>query len=110
MDDERPPTALDDTADPVLDTGSLGRTRTDLDSGVTVAEFDGEATPTLAILELVGTRSRRAIPELPPLAETIDPEALDTLCDGTADVCVRFDYAGYRVRVEGGSVALLPDS
>jgi len=34
---------------------------------------------------------------LPPLYETIDPEALAALLESDADVTVRFEYCGYRV-------------
>ena len=36
---------------------------------------------------------------LPPLADVLDPDALDTLCAGAERSRVAFDYAGHRVRV-----------
>lgn len=46
--------------------------------------------------------------ELPPLAECIDPDALDVLvCTGGFTGDVEFTYHGYRVRVTGeGQVSL----
>lgn len=42
--------------------------------------------------------------ELPPLARTIDPDALSTLVDSRPDraVTVEFSYCGYDVTVESG--------
>ncbi|SEL38175.1 HalOD1 output domain-containing protein [Haloferax larsenii] len=37
--------------------------------------------------------------ELPPLARTIDPDALDQVFCGTDDAILSFSYAGYRVAI-----------
>ena len=39
--------------------------------------------------------------ELEPLFETVDPDALTALFDGTADVHLSFEYHGYEVVVSG---------
>jgi len=60
---------------------------------------DGPVSTTVvrAMAEVRGTSTL----ELPPLADAVDPEALDTLCaEGGATSRVAFDYAGYRVGVE----------
>lgn len=50
--------------------------------------------------------------DLPPLFETVEPDALDQLVrslDGGSDSSVRLDYAGYRVVVSGaGDVVVSP--
>lgn len=39
---------------------------------------------------------------LPPLFGTVDPDALDALCDGTTpSLTISFDYLGYGVTVDG---------
>lgn len=51
------------------------------------------------IIEAVAAADGVTETELPPLYETIDPDALNTVVqDGTT---VSFDYAGYRVEIEG---------
>lgn len=67
----------------------------------------------IAVLEAVAEREDTDITELPPLAESINPEALNTLfsprLDGTprGGGHVQFSYAGYTVTVQStGSVEL----
>lgn len=43
--------------------------------------------------------------ELPPLGETIDTDALQTVVDSTETVRVEFEYAGYDIRVTDGTVS-----
>ncbi|AXR76619.1 hypothetical protein AArc1_0275 [Natrarchaeobaculum sulfurireducens] len=35
--------------------------------------------------------------DLPPVSDTVDPEAVGALLESGTDVTVRFEYAGYRV-------------
>ena len=41
---------------------------------------------------------------LPPLYETIDPEAVTALLESEADVTIGFEYIGYRVVVKTNSL------
>lgn len=63
-------------------------------------------TPSLEIIEQVASLEETDPLALPPLYDTVDPEALDSLvhssaADGArAESTVRFTYCGYDVRVE----------
>ncbi|WP_339102838.1 HalOD1 output domain-containing protein [Haloterrigena salinisoli] len=41
--------------------------------------------------------------DLPPLYDSIDPEALDRLADSSD---IRFEYAGYSIAIENGTIAI----
>ena len=70
----------------------------------------------VSLLMNVAGLDERDLTELPALAESIDPDALDDLfaprADGTvrqSDCTLAFTYAGYEVRVEtDGSITLIP--
>jgi len=71
----------------------------------------GEAALLVTITELVADAVDAPIKELPPLRETVDPEALTALLahDGTDDVTVTFTYAGRDVLVSSnGTVSVQP--
>jgi len=56
--------------------------------------------PTLATaLERIAAREGCDVLELPPLYDTIDPEALTAVLESDAKVSVCFEYCGYRVIV-----------
>ncbi|WP_411966318.1 HalOD1 output domain-containing protein [Haloferax sp. YSMS24] len=47
--------------------------------------------------------------QLPPLAGTIDPDALNTLFERSDDTILSFSYAGYRVTLDAlGSIEIMP--
>nr|WP_225317676.1 HalOD1 output domain-containing protein [Haloferax sp. CBA1150] len=47
--------------------------------------------------------------QLPPLAGTIDPDALNTLFEQSDDAIISFSYAGYRVTLDSlGSLEIMP--
>lgn len=57
-----------------------------------------------AVIRTVAVRANKSPRELPPLYDSVDPDALDILFEPTADRSrfggeVRFPFAGYRVRV-----------
>ena len=62
---------------------------------------------TLTIVERIATLEGRDPVTLPPLYDTIDPEALDSLVgsstagDSRSPTTIRFTYCGYDVRVRG---------
>lgn len=64
-------------------------------------------TPSLAIVEAVADATDRDPTDLPPLAETADPDAIDAILTSTdpdAGLYLSFRYAGVTVAVEGQTV------
>ena len=56
---------------------------------------------TTVLIELAD-RTNSDVTALPPLYETIDPDALDRLvADGHDDLEIAFDYVGHRITVHG---------
>lgn len=67
---------------------------------------DGRS-PTAAVVEAVAAREGVAETELPPLADAVDPDALEAVVDGDGDRRISFEYHGYAVTVHpDGSVSL----
>lgn len=61
------------------------------------------------VVNAVATRERVDPTDLPPLGETVDPDALSRLVDTRSDqsITVEFTYRGYDVTVrDGGRVAV----
>jgi hypothetical protein len=49
--------------------------------------------------------------ELPPLASTVDPDALDSLFVEGVSGCISFSYAGYDVTIRaGGRLEIVPSA
>ena len=73
------------------------------ESDITVS-LSGE-TPSIEIIEQVASLEETDPVALPPLYDTVDPEALDSLFHSStsggarAESTVRFTYCGYDVRV-----------
>ncbi|QLH84084.1 HalOD1 output domain-containing protein [Halosimplex pelagicum] len=70
-------------------------------------------TIVLSVLETVAAAERVDPVDLPPLSETLDPEALNGLfgpvSGDRAPVTVAFEYCGYEVTVDGsGAVTAEP--
>lgn len=65
---------------------------------------EGDVSTTL-VIELAD-RTNSDVTALPPLYDTIDPDALDRLvADGDDGIVIAFDYAGHRIAVHGdGSI------
>lgn len=63
-------------------------------------DTDQSVAPSVAVIEAVGAVSNSEPTDLPPLAETIDPDALDSLFSSPASTGrVVFRYAEYTVAV-----------
>ncbi|CQR53277.1 MULTISPECIES: HalOD1 output domain-containing protein [Haloferax] len=59
----------------------------------------------LSIAAIEGVRPT----QLPPLAQTIDPDALEAVFDCSNDALLSFSYAGYRVTLDAlGSIEVVP--
>lgn len=61
-------------------------------------------TPTVGVVEAVATEKGVDSAALPPLADAIDPEALDAVLDSIADADpagahVQFEYCGHTVQI-----------
>lgn len=67
--------------------------------------FDWDSVrPSVAVVDMFTAEMDRVVEELPPLIETIDPEALDDLFfrhDGCVDLAVSFTYDDTTVTVCG---------
>ncbi|MFW6382637.1 MAG: HalOD1 output domain-containing protein [Haloferacaceae archaeon] len=64
-------------------------------------------TVSVRVVEAVASATGRDELTLPPLYDAVDPDALDTLTEGTRDVEISFVYAGYEVTVgSDGEVTL----
>jgi hypothetical protein len=61
-----------------------------------------ETTVSEQVVEQVARATGTDPLELPPLYDSIDPDALDSLARGPGDVEVSFEYAGQEVCVESG--------
>jgi len=84
---------------------------TDTRSTTVRHNWEQSALPSVAIVEAVAAATDRATTDLPPLQETVDSGALDTLLDGQSPpVTVSFRYAGTGVSVSGdGSIEVRVD-
>ncbi|WP_436929624.1 HalOD1 output domain-containing protein [Halosimplex halobium] len=74
---------------------------------------DDASTTVLSVLETVAAAERVDPVDLPPLADAVDPQALNDLFGSSggklAPVTVRFEYCGYEVTVRSvGSVTAEP--
>lgn len=61
-----------------------------------------DRSPSTAVVEAVAAAEDCAPEDLDaPLYAHVDPDALDAFVDSPADSCVRFEYHGYEVRIDG---------
>ncbi|WP_254273759.1 HalOD1 output domain-containing protein [Haloarcula marina] len=77
----------------------------------TLADFDPRETPSSILLsELVAEREGVDPCSLPPVYESVEPEALDNLFTDDrsrrSNVAVTFEYLGYDVHVSPGSMSV----
>lgn len=73
-----------------------------------------ETTVSTKVVQRVSTSTDQEVTELPPLYETIDPEALDSVFNSAvmdeSSLEVRFMYSGYEVIITGsGTVRVKND-
>ena len=70
--------------------------------------------PSLAVVQRVANREGVDPTELSPLHDSIDPDALDSLVDGSlgdaADFELEFTYCGYTITVTGEGVIHLDET
>ncbi|WP_336337489.1 HalOD1 output domain-containing protein [Haloarcula brevis] len=70
---------------------------------VTRKQFDWtETRPSAAVTEYISAMTGREQTDFPPLYETVDPEAVDSLVapsDRASPVSISFEYAGHAVTV-----------
>lgn len=78
------------------------------DSPAHVYAPDAGEQPSEAVVAAVAIATDSDPLSLPPLYETIDPDALDSLSGGGGrGIVVSFRFAGYDVIVDGGTVLLV---
>ena len=65
---------------------------------------------TAAVVARVAAREGRDPTALPPLYESIDPDAVAAVLESAADARVRFEYAGYRVVATSDSLEVIDDA
>ena len=66
---------------------------------------DGER-PTMAVVRSVATASDTPATELAPLAEAIDPDAVNAILERPSDARLSFSYHGYRITVDSREVSV----
>lgn len=59
-------------------------------------------SPSEQVVETVAAHAGTRPMDLPPLFDAIDPDALDTVVEGMAEVNLTFEYAGFSVRIDSG--------
>jgi hypothetical protein len=85
-------------------------------TNVTRKQFDWDETPpSAAVTEYISAMTGREQTDFPPLYETVDPEALDSLVGASArssPVSVSFEYVGHSitVRSDGELVIAAPSA
>lgn len=67
-------------------------------------------TPTDAVLSALADAAAREKIDLPPLYDSVDPEALDELVEGagSGSAAVQFEHCGYQVTASGDEVVVRP--
>ncbi|MFC6862152.1 HalOD1 output domain-containing protein [Halomicroarcula sp. GCM10025817] len=85
--------------------------RTDEVTGTTEAEFDpADGVPSMAVTALVADRKDVDPRDLPVVYDIIDPDALDMLFSdhraGLANATVSFQYEGFDVRIDHGTISI----
>jgi hypothetical protein len=83
------------------ETGDTKATDDDTDQRPASDHWDGDSSPSIAIVEAVAAATDRTATELPPLQYAVDTDALDTLLkkDRSTTVHLQFSYAGTSVSV-----------
>ncbi|MFC3958650.1 HalOD1 output domain-containing protein [Halovivax cerinus] len=82
------------------------------DSDSFTYQRSGTETPTEGVLEAVSTALDRPIlpgegtDPLPPMYDAIDPDALDTIFDGSSRPILTFEYAGCTITVEQDEITV----
>lgn len=73
-------------------------------------QVESEQSMSAAIVQRVAAFTDRAATSLPPLFNTVDPDALDALFTDRFNGTLTFEYAGCQVRVAGdSSVTVCPN-
>lgn len=75
-------------------TDALGDSRAD-DSVI-----DGQAPPSMRVVEAIARATGADPAAMPPIYGAVDPDALDRLFDGPADVRVQFEYEELLVEMD----------
>ncbi|NHN47038.1 hypothetical protein G9464_05430 [Halostella sp. JP-L12] len=63
-------------------------------------------TPTDAVLSALADAAAREKIDLPPLYDSVDPEALDAVVGGPGSAAVQFEHVGFLVTASGDEVVV----
>lgn len=75
--------------------------RASTDESAVQYQWDGDTTPSTAVVEAVAATTGREPETLPPLYETVDADAVDDLVsnDGAGTLRLSFEYVGTAVTI-----------
>jgi hypothetical protein len=83
----------------------MNRSDEKTDAAPLVRHQVGNSPSTVAIVRAVAAVENEEPQSLAPLGDVVDPDALETLCNGPDTVVhVTFSYAGHRIVVTGDTV------
>lgn len=74
--------------------------------GLTITPVASES-PSYEILRVVAAISNTRMEELPTLAYSIDPDAVDQFLSRTVDGTITFEYCGMQIQVDSDALVLL---
>jgi len=60
-------------------------------------------SPAIEIVERVGEIEEQDPLDLPPLYDSVDPDALDRLAESSK---IQFEYLGYNITVDSGTITI----
>jgi|AntRauTorcE11898_2_1112593.scaffolds.fasta_scaffold62552_2 hypothetical protein len=81
--------------------------QTSQDDGRTADDLEPFESPSLHVIDAIATATGTDPVSLPPLYDTIDPEALDAVLNTEATIEVVFEYDGHAVEVTGDGEVLV---
>lgn len=62
-----------------------------------------QSSPSLEIVDRVAEMEEQDPLDLPPLYDSIDPDALDRLSKSNK---IQFEYAGYKITIDSGTIRI----
>lgn len=71
------------------------------DDGRTTTELETAESPSLRVIETIAAVTDADPLTMPPLYDTVDPDALDTVLDADGTIEIVFEYDGHAVEVTG---------
>jgi hypothetical protein len=111
MNDRHSRPTTSDTVTPLGSSSALSDVRIHPETGAAMANYDHGVDPlSVAIPEMVARCEDCHPCSLPPMYDSVDPEALDELFStdqrAASGLGISFDYAGYTVKVDTDSLSV----